>query len=186
MADINLLQTQSTISAVRDQGKRWLFRIAIFILVIVIAAYAFLILSSWRSDSKLTEARTKIKAVQDSLSNNKKRTELVTRQAQISNVDKLLNNHLYWSEFLPELARVTLTQAQYSIIEVDKEGHLNLTVTVPSYADAEKYLQVFDLPEYNQKFSNVKVLSLSKIQQDDLIKTTMRLQLTLNSELLKQ
>ena len=185
MADINLLQTQTTISTVRDQGKRWLFRLAVLILVVVVGAYIILLLSNWRTESKLSTAQAQIKKVQDSLNNNKKRSELITRQAQISHIDKLLNNHLYWSEFLPELARVTLTQAQYSIIEVDKEGHLNLTVTVPSYADAEKYLQVFDLPEYNQKFSNVKVMSLSKIQQDELIKTTMRLQLTLNSDLLK-
>jgi hypothetical protein len=186
MAEINLLQTQSTISQVRDQGKRWLFRLAILILIVVVGAYLILLFSNWRTDNRLDYSQNKIRQVQETLSNNKKRSELVTRQAQISHINKLLSNHLYWSEFLPELSRVTLSQAQYSIIEVDKEGRLNLTVTVPTYADAEKYLQVFDLPEYNQRFSNVKILSLSKIQQDEVIKTTMRLQLTLNSDLLKK
>ncbi len=185
MADINLLQTQSPVSAIKSQGSRWLFRLSMVILIIVVGAYLVLWFFDLRTSRKLSNAKTEIKQAQDTLSNNKNRGELITRQAQINNVNKLLANHKYWSSFLPELARVTLTQAQYSIIEVDKEGHLNLTVTVPSYADAEKYLQVFDLPEYNKQFSNVKVMSLSKIQQDETIKTTMRLQLTLNSDLLK-
>ncbi len=186
MADINLLETQSTVSVVKIQGKRWIFRLAMLFLVLVVGMYGYLLFSSWRIDSRLSIAQAQIKKAQDSLSGNKQRSELITRQAQITNINKLLDSHLYWSTFLTELSRVTLAQAQYSNIEVDKEGHLNLTVTVPSYAEAEKYLQVFDLPEYNKQFSNVKVMSLSKIQQSDLIKTTMRLQLTLNPELLKK
>lgn len=186
MADINLLQTQSTLSSVKYEGKRWIFRIAVLILVIVLGAYVVLQVTNWRNQRSISEAQAQIKKVQDSLASNKQRSELLTRQAQLSHINQLLSGHLYWSKFLPELARVTLTQAQYSIIEVDKEGHLNVTVTVPSYAEAEKYLQVFDLPEYNQQFSNVKLVSLSKIQQDDLVKTTMRLQLTLNPGLLSQ
>nr|MDQ3018735.1 hypothetical protein [bacterium] len=92
----------------------------------------------------------------------------------------LIKDHLYWSYILPELARVTLKSAKYTAIEAESTGKLNLTVSLASYDDLDKFLQIFDLPEYNQQFSNVKVMSLVKTQQEDVVETVARLQLTFN------
>lgn len=186
MAEINLLQTQSTFHQVKERGKRWLLRIVTLIFVLTLALYGYLFYSDWSGGKAITEHQAVIAEVQSSLENNQKRSELLVRQGQVKSANDILAKHLFWSGLLPELARVSLVSAEYSLIETTAEGDLNLTVTVPTYSDAEKYLQVFDLPEYNKYFSNVRVLSLTRAQQDEILQTTMRLQLTLNPDLLKK
>lgn len=186
MAEINLLETKSAISTVKETGKKWLLRLATLILIVVLAIYAYVFYSDWSGKREVGELKSSIAAAQAEMQNNKERAELVTRQGQLQSVNQLLSQHLFWSTLLPELARVTLTSANYSTIETSAKGDLTVTVTVPTYAEAEKYLQVFDLPEYNQQFSNVQLLALSRNQQDSTLQTTMRLQLTLNPALLKK
>lgn len=185
MADINLLDQESSVSKIKNQSKQWLSRIAGVILVLSLLLYGYLFYSSWSLNNQIGESQAKITQYQSELQNNKKRDELIARQGQLKYTNQLLDNHMYWSILLPELARVTLNSAKYTSIETNVEGELGLTVTVPSYSDAEKYLQIYDLPEYNKNFSNVRVMSLSKTEQDNLLKTTMRLRLTLDPTFLK-
>ncbi|HMQ01691.1 MAG TPA: hypothetical protein PKD79_01315 [Candidatus Doudnabacteria bacterium] len=186
MAEINLLETQGRLNAVKEQGKRWLLRIATLIFVVALGVYGYLFFSDRSSQKQIRENRAVILQAQSDLENNRQRSELITRQGQLKSANKLLGEHLFWSGLLPELARVTLTSAQYSSIETGTEGDMFVTVTVPTYTDAEKFLQVFDLPEYNQQFSNVRVLALSQTQKDNVLQTSMRLQLILNPNLLRR
>jgi hypothetical protein len=186
MAEINLLEQHNTINTVKEQGKRWLLRLATLILLVILATYAYLFFSDRSAQKQIATNRSHIIEAQNQLENNKQRSELITRQGQLQSANKLLSEHLFWSGLLPELARVTLTSAQYSTIDTTSTGDLSITVSLPSYSEAEKYLQVFDLPEYNQQFSNVRVLALGREQKDDVLRTTMRLQLTMNPELLKK
>lgn len=186
MSEINLLQTQSTFHQVKERGKRWLLRVVTLIFIVTLGLYGYLFYSDWSGQKKIAEHQSAIAEVQKDLENNAKRSELLVRQGQVKSANQLLANHLFWSGLLPELARVSLASAEYSSIETTAEGDLNLSVTLPTYSDAEKYLQVFDLPEYNKYFSNVRILSLSQAQKDKTLHTTMRLGLTLNPELLKK
>lgn len=186
MSEINLLQTQSTFHQVKERGKRWLLRIMTLAFIVALVLYAYLFYRDWSGQKQIAENQNVIAEVQSSLENNAKRSELLVRQGQLKSANELLNAHLFWSGLLPELARISLVSAEYSLIETTEQGDLNVTVTVPTYTDAEKYLQVFDLPEYNKYFSNVRVIGLSRNQKDEILQTTMRLQLTLNPELLKK
>lgn len=186
MSEINLLQTQTTFHQVKEKGKRWLLRVATLVFLLTLALYGYLFYRDWSGQNQIAEHQAVIAEAQTSLENNKERAELITRQGQLKSVNQLLDEHLFWSGVLPELARVTLSSAEYSVIETSEEGDLNLSVTVPTYADAEKYLQVFDLPEYNRYFSNVRVMALTRSQKDTSLQTTMRLQLTLDPALLKK
>lgn len=185
MSEINLLEQESSVSKIKSKGKQWLSRLVGLVLVLSLLLYGYLFYDGWRLDQKISESQAKINEYQAELQNNDKREELLTRQAQLKSANQVLDKHMYWSVLLPELARVTLASAQYTNIDADVDGELGLTVTLPSYNDAEKYLQVFDLPEYNANFSNVKIVSLLKTQQDNLLKTTMRIQLTLSPDFLK-
>jgi len=185
MSEINLLQTHSTFDRVKEKSKRWLLRVATLALLLTFGLYGYLYYRDWSSKKQIAEHQQVIAETQSSLENNQQRAELITRQGQLKSANELIQAHLFWSGLLPELARVTLASAEYSTVETTDEGDLNLTVTVPTYADAEKYLQVFDLPEYNRYFSNVRLLSLSRSQKDNLLQTVMRLQLTMDESLLK-
>jgi hypothetical protein len=87
---------------------------------------------------------------------------------------------------LPELARVSLQRSDYVSIDAVSDGSLSLSVKLPSYADADKFLQVFDLPEYNRQFSNVRVLSIVKsTDEGGAISYLMRVQLDFSTDFLK-
>lgn len=186
MADINLLDNPSGASQIRQKGAKWASRIVGLVLLLSLLAYGFLFYRSWSLNNKIEESQAKIDEYKADFKNNEQREELLTRQEQLKNANQLIEKHMYWSALLPELAKVTLTSAKYTTIQTNSEGILDLTITVPSYTEAEKYLQVFDLPEYNKNFSNVRVKSLTKTQQDDLLKTTLNIELTLSPELLKK
>lgn len=185
MSDINLLDQESGISKIKNKGKQWLSRLVGFILFLLLVFYGYLFYQGWNLNKKITESETKVEEYRSDIQNNKKRQELITRQGQLKSANQLIDKHIYWSALLPELARATLSTARYSNIDAGADGELSLTVTVPSYSDAEKYMQIFDLPEYNKNFSNVRLLTLTKTQEDRQFKTTMSLELTLSPDLLK-
>lgn len=186
MSEINLLQTQSAFHQVKERGKRWLLRLMTLAFIVTLALYGYLFYRDWSGQKQISENQAVIAEVQSSLEKDQKRSELLVRQGQLQTVNQLLAEHSFWSGLLPELARITLVSAEYSLVETTPQGDLNITVTVPTYAEAEKFLQVFDLPEYNKYFSNVRVLSLGQSGKDGVSQTTMRIQLTMDQSLLKK
>lgn len=186
MAEINLLDSQTHSSEIKAQGKLWLLRIVTLVFAAAVLGYIGLLIFGFITDRNINTKKSEVAQYQSEFKNNKQREELLTRQGQLKNANQLLAAHKYWSPLLPELARVTLTSAKYTSISADAKGGLELTVTTPSYSDAEKFLQVFDLPEYNKQFSNVKVMALTKAQQGNALQTTMRLHLTVSSDLFKK
>lgn len=188
MADINLLQQETiTASTLIGRSKYYIAKILMVLVVMMMLAYGYLFFDASRTNSNITKTRARITQAQSEAMNNPSRGELLTRQGQIKELDTLIKGHLYWSYLLPELARVTLKSAQYTGIEADATGKLNLTVTLNSYEELDKFLQIFDLPEYNEQFSNVKVISITKNQeaQDGTIETNVKLQLTFNPAYIK-
>ncbi len=184
MADINLLNPEnSTSTALRVSTERIFERLMMALVILLIAAYGVFIGLNYLNQKQIDKEEATVKSFQSEISSNSKRQELITRQGQVEEVNKLLAKHMYWSKLLPELSRVTLKSANYSGMQVAGDGSLDLTVTTPSYSDAEKFLQVFDLPEYNKMFSNVKIMSLSRTQKDQQLQTIMRIKLTINPEL---
>lgn len=188
MADINLLQPeQISSSTLIGRGEYFISRILMIILIVVVAGYGYLFFDESRSASNVDKTKAYIAQAQSEALNNKDRGELLTRQGQIKELNPIIKGHLYWSYLLPELSRVTLKSAKYTAIEADASGKLNLSVSLSSYEELEKFLQIFDLPEYNKEFSDVKVTSISKNQQEKTgsVETLVKLQLTFNPSYIK-
>ncbi len=188
MADINLLQPEQVSAAtIIGRGQYVVSRILMIIMVVLLAGYAYLFIDLRSTNSSLSTTKEKIASAQGEALNNKDRNELITRQGQLKELDNLIKGHLSWSYLLPELARVTLKSAKYTNIDADASGKLDLTIALSSYEDLEKFLQIFDLPEYNEQFSDVKVLSITKTQQADTgtTETTVKLQLKFNPTFIK-
>ncbi len=186
MAEINLLNNDRSNSGINTDFIAVVFARILLLLVIVAAiVYGLLFFFNWRSNSKLETTNKEVQKLESEALSNKDRNELVTRQEQLTHLEKLVDDHVYWSYLLPELSRVTLKSAKYTRIEADKQGKLNLTVSLPSYSDMDKYLQIFDLPEYNQQFSNVRVVGIDTEQEESALLTSLQLQLTFNKAYLK-
>lgn len=186
MAEINLLNTDSAQShSLAAKSKKWLMRVVSLIFVGVLVYYGFLFLSGQNAEKDLEEAKNTVTSYQNEINESSRRQELITRQGQLNQVNKLVDAHLAWSQLLPELARVSLTSARYTNIEAKEDGQLDVTVELSSYADADKYLQVFNLPQFNSSFSNVTIMALTRSQDEEGSKVSMRLRLEFDQELLK-
>lgn len=186
MAEINLLQSHT----VNDQPSagfalRVIARLLTIILILVLIVYGLLWFYNWSAQKKLVTTRNDIDRAQRDAIASKDRNELITRQEQLTSLETLLDNHVYWSFLLPELARVTLKSAHYTEINAQKDGSLDLTVNLPNYEEIEKYLQIFDLPEFNQQFSDVRILGINNVQSANAIETQMRIKLNFNPEYIK-
>jgi hypothetical protein len=186
MPDINLLKSESHDRGANTQfAARLLARLLLVLVLLAFIGYGALFYIKRQDGQKLDEVKKNVQSLQSEALANKDRNELVTRQEQLTQLETLIDNHVYWSNLLPELARVTLKSAKYSSIAASKDGNLNLTVSLASYDDVEKYLQIFDLPEYNKEFSNVRIVSLDHVQEDDNIAVQLKLQLTFDSDYIK-
>lgn len=186
MADINLLGTDNSNYNFAKTGASLAVKILVGLLVLVLLYYGYLRWQVSRTENSIRDMQAKTSQVEADALGRPERGEVVTRQAQLQNLDSLIKNHLYWSGMLPQLARVTLKSASYAGLNADTNGTLSLDVIVPNYAEADKYIQVFDLPEFNQQFSDVKVLSINKIQQGSTVQVELKLQLKFNPDFIRK
>lgn len=186
MADINLLQNNSTeIGSEVDGFARIIAKVLVLVLGLVVVGYGVLFFLNMTMSKSLISVNQEVQSKQVASMTKPGRNEVITRQEQLSNLETLTKGHVFWSYLLPELARVTLHSAKYTSIEAKSDGKLNLSVILPSYAEVEKYIQIFDLPEYNQQFSNVRIVSINKKQTENAITYQLTIQLTFNTEYIK-
>ncbi len=184
MAQINLLGSS-------DLGKKSGFpttllgRVLFVVLILVLVYYTYLFFSIRSKTSAIAEMEQRIAQAQSESLSNIDRKELLTRQQQLQNANDLIKTHVYWSYFLPELAKVTLQNSSYLDITTQNNGIVELTLVVPNYAEMDKVLQVFDLPQFNQQFSDVKIVSIGKSQQKDVIRNELKVQLKFNTDYIR-
>ncbi len=162
MPEINLLSTTKEQPKFSNAKASMSIKILSLLLLLTLAYFAYLWFAARQARADIATLNAKIAQKQSDVFSRKDRAELITRQGQLQNLNGLVKNHLYWSYLLPELARVTLKSSTYSTVTADSSGTLTMNVTAPTYEDLDKYLQIFNLPQFNQQFSDVKVLSLTR------------------------
>ncbi|MBL8031097.1 MAG: hypothetical protein JNK33_02110 [Candidatus Doudnabacteria bacterium] len=168
MPQINLLGQENTHrNAALTRLPLYLVRFFVVLFIAVLLYWVYLYVRVKLVVNKVAVAQADIIRIQKETLADKDRRELLVRQGQLSTLDKLLKDQQYWSKFLPELARVTLKSASYLSFSAGKDGTARMSVTVPTYREFDEFLQVFDLPQFNSKFSNVTVSSIGKYQQGD-------------------
>lgn len=186
MSEINLLHSDHLDSEINGGFlASMLARLFLVLVIVAILLYAGLYFYTWRSSTNLKRVEARAQAARQEAIENSSRNEVVTRQEQLIELETLISKHVYWSYLLPELARVTLSSARYTEIEANSDGTLKLTVNLPSYNEVEKYMQIFDLPEYNQQFSNVRIVGIDTAQNETTIETQLRLELKFNPQFIK-
>lgn len=185
MADINLLGSEKKEFHFSERGFSWLARLMVVVVVAILAYYGYLFYASHKVQGQIDSLRTKTQTAQADAVSNKDRAQLLTRQGQLASLNPLIKNHTYWSALLPEVARVTLKQASYVTMQADSSGTMVLTVSVPDYASMDKFLQVFDMSQYNQQFKDVKILSINKSQEASNLNLNLRIQLSFNPDFIK-
>jgi hypothetical protein len=94
----------------------------------------------------------------------------------LADLKKILANHLYWSKFFDKaLPAITLKSATYTSIGVQSDGTITLQVSVPTYSDLDKFLQVFDIADFNKDFSDIQIQAISKSQDGNGLMTNFKI-----------
>ncbi len=167
MAQINLLKQAAPERNLWTILPKVFAKILLAVLVVLLAYYGWLILESNKVAKNIVSVENQIVEQKKTGLNMPKRDEVLIRQQQMQGITDVVNSHVYWSKLLPALAKVTLKKASYSNIKVGTDGVLTMGVNVPTVADLDKYLQVFDLPAFNENFSDVRVGGYYKEQGKD-------------------
>lgn len=187
MPQINLLSTETKAKSV-STGTIFTLLARLFALAFfaVLGYYGFLFFKSRNTASEIVSKQANITKLQNEVLNNPQRGELLARQGQLQEFNKLVDTHPYWSQFFPELARVTLRSAYYTAFSADGKGAVKITAIVPTYAEFDQFLSVFDKDGYYDRLYNVRVSSVSKflVGQTNAIK--FEVELTYDPELIKQ
>lgn len=188
MAQINLLSSNT--SASKSNTGEVILKLSVKILAVVLGAvvlyYGWLLLSSHRTNLSTESNKKRIIEAQTEISGRKERQELIVRQGQLSALNGLLQNHVYWSNLFPKLAEATLNTVSYLSFSADDQGKGTMTVSVPSYAELDKFLQVFDLQQFNENFSNIRISSISRSQKGSTLETRAEIQFNYNNSLIKK
>lgn len=155
------------------------------VLVAAIAYYGVVLYLNSKTTKGIAEIKAKIEADQQEIIKNKSRPELLTRQVQLKEAEKIIKNHVYWSRFFKDIANATLKVSSYGGFTTDQGGVIVASVLVPDYPTLDLWLQVFDLPAYNQNFSDVKIVSISPVEKVNFKGYDARIRFTYNVDSLK-
>lgn len=185
MAQINLLKQNSPSKNIADAVPGILVKLLIVILVGLLGYYAWLFYKTKAVGKNIVSLQESIAKEKKEIADQKDREELLTRQQQLQQLDSLITSHPYWSEVLPALAKVTLKSASYSNITATQEGYLIMSVKLPTLIDLDKFLQVFDLPEFSSNFSDVSIGAYHKVADGDKTSIVFEMKLKYNPKLLQ-
>ncbi len=167
MTQINLLKQTAPTTNLWAIIPKILARFFLVVLIALVAYYAWLIINSKKIAKDIITTQIEINDGKKEGLHMDKREEVLVRQQQLQAVNDTLTKHLYWTQLFSELARVTLKNANYSSIRVGTDGVVTLTGNVPTIADLDKYLQVFDLSAFNKNFSDIRIGGYNKVQNKD-------------------
>lgn len=167
MPQINLLKQTRNADSFLAESPKIIVRIFLVILLALAGYYVWLFVDLNKTNNTLAETQSKINADKQKALNIKKRDEILTRQLQLKALAGIINQHTYLSQLMPEVATVTLKKANYHNLSADSSGVLSLDVTVPSIDDMDKYMQVFDLPIFNENFSDIRIGGFNTVQGKD-------------------
>lgn len=155
------------------------------VLVVIIGYYAWLFIDSGSVDKQIAETNTKLNTERQNALAEKNRSELMVRQQQLKTLSGLVGSHIYWSQLFQPLADSTLKLASYKSLKANLNGELNLDVTVPTLEDLDKYMQIFNLPEFNQNFSNISIGGFTQTKGKDSTSVQFQVKMKYDPKLIK-
>jgi hypothetical protein len=158
MQEINLLQNK-----LKDRSEAWDRRNTIVgvvlgaILVLVLAAGAFLYYLNSDAKTKASEIQTENLSIQSKLDSSQgSLASAKSFQAQLRNIDKLLTGHIYWSKVFDTAQTTIIKNSQYSLFQAKTDGKIHVEGLVSNMDSLGKLLLSLST---NPDLTGVKLIS---------------------------
>jgi hypothetical protein len=165
MAQINLLKQQNPY-AFSGGTFSIINKILILLIVLGVGFYIWSYFKLKNLNQQIISQQTEIANKKNEFSNTPRSDEVITRQAQLKEHDNLISSHVYWSQLLPEIAKITMKGVSYLSLQTDSKNTLSLSLEVPNMLELDKFLQTLNSPLINKYFRDVKLGSISREQKD--------------------
>jgi hypothetical protein len=165
MAQINLLKQQSPY-AFSGGTLAIINKILILLMILGVGFYVWSYLKVKTLNQAIATQTTQIANQKTEFNKTPRSDEVITRQAQLKAQENLINAHVYWSQLLPEIAKVTMQGVNYLSLQTDAKNTVSLSLEVANMSDLDKFLQTLNSPLINKYFRDVKLGSVSKEQED--------------------
>lgn len=186
MAEINLLKNPTSNHSPVQAISGIVVKLFAVLAVGIVVFYGYLILQVKSATKNIAQTEQDIITSKTAALAAPGREEFLSRQAQLKEFSNLVAAHAYYSKFLPAMAKVTLKSAYYSNITVGQQGKVTMNVVVPTLADLDKFLQVFNQPDINKDFQNVRLGGFSKTQDQSGLVYTFQVQMDFNPGILSR
>lgn len=185
MAEINLLKQNKTDFVKNFQALSALVYALIVVIIGIFSYYGWLVYDFKKVEKQIVLTQEKITQQKQALSAIPKRDEILTRQAQVKELDALINKHVYWSKIIPALAKITLKEAKYLSFQAGEDGSISLSVRVPNMVELDKFFQAFNISKLNKYFSDLKIGGITKLITKEGEFVSVDVKLFYNKDLLK-
>ena len=183
MADINLLQNANVPSNSHQGLFRSLSAAGMVLLFVSIGLFALFYFLDISTEARLSDATEKKNSIEQKIKEQEGYKPLVVNQTKAKNLEVLLDDHLNWSEVLPQFAKSTLNNAKYTKFLANQDGGATITGTVSDFQNLSKLMKAFQLGE-DRYIQDVKLTSVA-LGSEGSNDITYTVKVTFNKESLK-
>ncbi|MBX4205143.1 MAG: PilN domain-containing protein [Candidatus Doudnabacteria bacterium] len=182
MQEINLLQNKVKDRTLQFERSNRLVMVFFSLLLLLeigaVAGLFFLIKSTDAKTQDVIKANLQTQAEMNT--NQKDLVKAQGFQAQLKNVRSLIDNHIYWSAFLDQLAKITPTKVQFRTVTGSvADNKLHVEGVAQSYQDVGRVLLSL---ETSDKFKQVKLRSVNP-SQDSAFGYSFALEITVSPDI---
>jgi hypothetical protein len=163
MAQINLLKQKTPLENFWQFLPGLVAKLLLVGFLVLVGYYLWQFRLLSQANQQISDDQQAIARAESSVAGITNRDEIYTRQAQLQQLNGLIGKHIYWSTLFPVLAKATLKKAAYSTLSANKDGSIILSVAVPDLESMDKFIQVFNQPEYYANFMNLRVGAFTKV-----------------------
>ncbi len=182
---INLLPKQAT-QAIKFTHKQWkLVASAAALLMVVAFAISALVIFSQKGSyaSESTDWDQKLASINSQIAGG----EEVAQKAeglseQLDAIQKLIDQHTYWSKAMKEIARLTPANVQLVNLAGETNGKLNLSGITSDYKATSLFVKSLESSQY---FENIELGSAGLTEQSGQFKVGFSVSLDLSATALK-
>ncbi len=161
---INLLPSDILVLE-KDRNKRAVFiRLAVLILVVMVAITGTLLLARFTQNQKLAQAQQQLQSAKDKVNQYQAQENLVFYlKERLQDISSLSNQESPYAQSYNLLVKLSPPGLSFSSVSLDKPGTAVLSTTADNSSTVKQFFNNLTDPRINQnKVTKVKIDSLSK------------------------